>query len=158
MNQNTRIQQNEAFRLLGEWLFYLDGKLIRREKNLLVAAGLNFLAAMIIRENSQTNDIPWHLALGSGTTAPDSTDTTLENETLRKEVSAKTRTANLMRLRTFFTAPEANGTHYEFGIFMAGTANKDSGTLLNRITPTGGISKTSSQVLTIEVRITLSTG
>jgi hypothetical protein len=136
----------------GEWLFYLDGQLVRREKNLITQAGLNFLAALLI--NEQTNAIPFHLALGAGTTAPAATDTRLVAEGLRKSVSAKTRQANMVRLRTFFLANEANGTWYEFGIFLAGTANPDSGTLLNRIVPTGGISKASTTVLTVEVRVT----
>lgn len=146
----------EAVKISGEWLFCLDGKLIRREKNLITQAGLNFLAALLI--NEQTNSIPFHLALGTGTTTPAATDTKLVAEGLRKLISTKTRQANLVRLRTFFTAQEANQTWYEFGIFLAGTANKDSGALLNRIMPTGGISKSSQQVLTVEVRITFSAG
>lgn len=146
----------ETVRVSGEWLFYLDGKLIKREKNLLVQSGLNYLAALLIAE--QTNSMSIHLALGTGTTAPAATDTKLVTEGLRKAVSAKTRQANLVRLRTFFLASEANSTHYEFGIFLAGTATKDSGTLLNRIVPTGGISKTSSTVLTVECRLTFAAG
>ncbi len=146
----------EAVKVSGEWLFYLDGQLVKREKNLVVQSGLNFLAALLIAE--QTNSMSIHLALGTGTMAPAATDTKLVTEGLRKAVSAKTRQANLVRLRTFFLASEANATWYEFGIFLAGTATKDSGTLLNRIVPTGGISKTSSQVLTVEVRVTISAG
>jgi len=153
-----QVMQNENIQVTGEWLFYLDGQLIKREKNLVTQSGLNFLATLLIRDGGQSNDIPFHLALGTGTTSPAAGDTTLENEQLRKEVSAKTRQANLVRLRTFFLANEANDTWSEFGIFMAGTDTKDTGTLLNRITPTGGISKSSNQVLTIEVRATFAAG
>lgn len=146
----------ETIKVTGEWLFCLDGQLVKREKNLIVQAGLNYLASLLINET--TNSIPFHLALGTGTTAPAATDIKLVAEGLRKSVSAKTRQANLVRLRTFFLSSEANSTWMEFGIFMAGTSNKDSGTLLNRITPTGGISKSSQQVLTVEVRITFSAG
>lgn len=147
---------NDAIKITGEWLFYLDGQLVKREKNLIVQSGLNFLAALLIGE--QTNSIPFHLALGTGTTAPAATDTKLVTEGLRKAVSSKQRQANMVRLRTFFLANEANGTWAEFGIFLAGTDQKDSGTLLNRIVPTGGISKESNQVLTIECRLTFSAG
>jgi len=143
--------EQEGIKVSGEWLFYLDGQLVKREKNLIVQSGLNFLAALLIRE--QTNDLPIHLALGTGTTAPAATDTKLVAEGLRKAVSAKTRQANMVRLRTFFLANEANGTWNEFGIFLAGTDLKDSGTLLNRIVPPGGIRKASNQTLTVEVRI-----
>ncbi|MCL6611172.1 MAG: hypothetical protein K6T66_06505 [Peptococcaceae bacterium] len=143
-------------RVSGDWLFYLDGQLIRQEKNLITQAGLNYLASLLINET--TNNIPFHLALGTGTTAPTATDTKLVAEGLRKEVSAKTRQGSMVRLRTFFLANEANGTWREFGIFLAGTNAANSGTLLNRIVPTGGISKAANQVLTIEVRITFSAG
>lgn len=99
-----------------------------------------------------------HLALGTGSTAPVNTNIKLEAEVNREPVSAKTRQANMGRLRTFFQASEVIGTWYEFGIFLAGTENKDSGTLLSRVTPPGGISKASNTVLTIEVRITFSAG
>lgn len=151
-----RVTTEEAIVITGEWLFYLDGQLVKREKNLIVQSGLNFLAALLTGE--QVSDVPIYLALGTGTTAPAATDIKLVAEGLRKAISAKTRQANLVRLRTFFTAQEANQVWYEFGIFLAGTANKDSGTLLNRITPTGGISKSSQQVLTIECRLTFSAG
>jgi len=116
------------------------------------------LAALFIRDGGQTNDLPFHLAMGTGTTAPASTDTKLEAEEIRKEVSAKLRQANMVRLRTYFLANEANQTWYEFGIFLGGTDEAETGTLFNRIVPTGGITKTSNQVLTVEVRITFSVG
>lgn len=154
--KHIRIRRSETAKITGEWLFYLDGKLIRREKNLVVQAGLNFLASLLTAE--QTNSVPIFLALGTGTTPPAATDTKLVAEGLRKAVSAKTRQVNLVRLRTFFLSSEANSTWTEFGVFLAGTSNKDSGTLLNRITPTGGIAKDTNQVLTVEVRVTFSAG
>jgi len=146
----------DGVKVKGEWLFYLDGQLVKREKNLITQSGLNFLAALLIGE--QVNNIPFHLALGTGTTAPAATDTKLVAEGLRKQIAAKTRQANMVRLRTFFLLNEANGAWTEFGIFLAGTDARDSGVLLNRIVPTGGISKASNQVLTVEARITFSAG
>ncbi len=150
------VRQEETAKLYGEWLFYLDGKLVKREKNLLVQAGLNFLAAILA--NQRTNDVPVHCLLGTGTTAPAATDTKLQNEVLRKAVSAKQVQANLIRFRTFWLANEANGTWTEFGLAFAGTDQKDSGVLFSRLVPTGGLSKTSNTVLTIETRITMSAG
>ncbi|MEW5952627.1 MAG: hypothetical protein AB1815_02555 [Bacillota bacterium] len=148
----------ETATIVGEWLFYLDDQLVKRERNLIVQAGLIFLTTIVIRDGGQTNDIPFYCALGSGTTAPMANDVKLENETFRKFLSAKTRQANLARLRTFFLASEANSTHTEFGIFLAGTSAKDSGTLLNRIVLTGGVIKTSQQVLTVECRLIFAAG
>lgn len=139
----------------GDWLFYIDDQLVHEQKNLITLGGLGMLAALFIGE--QIN-VPFHLALGTGTTQPASTDTKLVSEALRKPVSSKTRQGNMVRLRTFFQSQEANGTWNEFGIFVAGTDEIGSGTLFNRIVPTGGISKASNQVLTIEVRITFAAG
>lgn len=151
-----KVLANKTVKVTGEWLFFLNNKLVRQEKNLLVQCGLNFLAKLLIREDDQTNDIPFHLALGTGTTAAAAGNTKLEVEKLRKVVSAKTRQVNLVRLRTYFLASEANQDWQEFGIFLAGTDEKDTGTLLNRLV--SPVSKTSQQALTIEVRITFEAG
>jgi len=146
---------DENIKITGEWLFYLDNYLVKREKNLLVQAGLNYLASLLIAEN--TNEMSIYLALGTGTTAAAAGDTTLENEGLRKIVSAKTRQGNMVRLRTYFLASEANNPSWtEFGIFLAGTDVRDSGVLLNRlVTP---FSKSANTALTIEVRLTFAAG
>jgi len=147
---------DEAIHVTGEWLFYLDGQLVKQEKNKIVQSGLNFLAKILA--NQQTNDVPVHCLLGTGTTAPAATDTKLQNEVLRKVVSAKQVQANLIRFRTFWLANEANGTWAEFGLAFAGTDQKDSGVLFSRLVPTGGLSKSSNVVLTIETRITMNAG
>lgn len=144
----------EGIHITGHWRFiYEDGTVIER-KNLITQSGLNKLAALLINEG--TNDIPFHLAIGTGTNAASAGDTKLQTESLRKLVSAKTRQANMVRLRTFFLSNEANGNWNEFGIFLAGTDQKDSGKLLNRLV--SPISKASNTVLTIEVRITFVAG
>lgn len=142
--------------VVGEWLFYLDEKLIHRENNLVVQTGLSYLAGLLIAET--TNNVSMHLALGTGTAVPILADNRLATEGARKAVSAKTRQANTVRLRTFFLPTEVNQTWREFGIFLAGTDVSNSGILLNRIAPTGGISKTSNQTLTIETRIIFAAG
>lgn len=144
----------EGIKVVGEWYFYINNKLIKKEKNLLVQSGLNFLAALLV--NEQSNDISIHLALGIGTTSPAAGDTILQSETLRKVISAKSRTANVARFRTFFLTSEAIGTFQEYGIFLASSDAKDSGILLNRIVVP--ISHASGQVLTIEVKINFVAG
>ncbi|MBN6186399.1 hypothetical protein JQN58_05285 [Aneurinibacillus sp. BA2021] len=144
----------DGIRISGEWIFaYEDGTVIRK-KNLIVASGLAFLAALFIGE--RTNDIPFHLAIGTGTGAAVASDTKLQAEVFRKIVSVKTRQGNMLRLRTLLAPNEANGDWKEFGIALAGTEELESGTLFNRlVTP---ISKASNMALTIECRITLSAG
>lgn len=144
----------EAFKVIGEWHFYINEELIKKEKNLLVQSGLNFLAALLVAE--QANDISIHLALGVGSAAAAAGDTILQSETLRKVISAKSRSANVARFRTFFLASEALGTFQEYGIFLASSDAKDSGTLLNRIvTP---LSHSAGQALTIEVKVNFVAG
>jgi len=144
----------DTVKVTGEWFFIFDDGRVTRKKNLITQSGLNMLAALLINET--TNDIPIHLALGTGTTAAAAGDTKLEAEGLRKAVSAKTRQANMVRLRTYFLASEANGDWQECGIFLAGTDQKDSGMLFNRlVTP---VSKASNTALTIEVRLAFTAG
>jgi hypothetical protein len=146
---NKRIQ---CFSIVGEWHFYLDDKLVLKQKNLIVQTGLNFAAGFFTGDSLPTT--PLYLGIGIGTTAIASTDTKLANESLRKIVSAKSRQSNMLRIRTYFLATEANGNWSEFGMYYGGSTVLNSGTLFNRILPTGGISKTNKQALTIEQRIT----
>lgn len=154
-----RKKLKDKIKIKGEWIFTLDDgtkKIEKFEKNLLVQSGLNFLAALLI--NEETNAMSIYCAYGTGTTAAASGDTTLEAEGGRLAITSKSRLANVAKLRTFFTTAQANGTWTEWGIFLAGTSQADSGTLLNRVLPSGGIAKTSSTVLTVEVRITFAAG
>jgi hypothetical protein len=145
---------SKNLKVTGEWYFYENGILIKQEKNLIVQSGLSFLAALFIAE--QQNDIPFHLAIGTGTNAAASGDTKLQAEAFRKAVSAKQRQGSMVRLRTFLLNNECNGNFNEFAIFIAGTDAADSGTMFNRlVTP---VSKTQNTVLTIETRITFSAG
>jgi hypothetical protein len=148
---SIKTEKEEAIRISGEWLFYLDKKLILKDKNLLVTSGLNYLASLLVNEKS--NDMSVYLAYGTGVTPAADGDTTLGSESGRKIVSTKTRSGATALIRSFFLASEANGTWSEFGLFLAGTEGLNSGTLLNRILPIGGILKSASTVLTIEVRI-----
>lgn len=141
----------DNIKVCGEWLFYIDDRLILKHKNLITNLGLNILAKLLTGEITLSS---MHLALGTGTTAPNATDISLENELIRKQVSSKISQDNYARLRTMFQSAEANGTWTEAGIFINGTDTIGTGTLFNRITPPGGISKSSQQVLTIEIRLT----
>lgn len=146
---------NDNIKVKGEWLFFLDSYLVFRGDNLITQAGLKFLAGLL---TGGSDDIPIHLAMGTGTNPPALTDTKLQIEGMRKPVSSKQAQANLVRIRTFFLPAEANGDWKEFGLFLSGTDLPDSGTLFNRITPPGGISKAGNQVLSVEVRVTFEAG
>lgn len=122
-------------------------------KNVIVSVGKAFLAQLIT--GRVTNNIPWYMAAGTGTTPATNGDVKLQTEGFRKIVTNKLLSATTMRIRTYLLATDAIGNWSEFGIFLAGTAVANSGTLLSRILPPGGVSKTSNQVLTVETDITI---
>ena|GEM_PF-1836526 len=143
--------------IAGEWTFrYGDGKIIEC-RNQITQDGLNALGDYFIQALSNSN-VPFWLALGTGTVAATISDHTLGIEGYRKSVSTKARDTgtSLLRLRTFLMQTEAIGTWTEAGIIVGGTSAFDSGTLINRVVPPGGIAKPSGNLaLTIECRLTL---
>lgn len=126
---------------------------IREVKNIVVQSGLEALAALVVGEIPQGNAI--FLALGTGTTVADHADTILEEEGYRKIIASRSRFSSEIRFRFFFTVSEGNGDWSEAGVFLAGTEMPDTGHLLNRVLPPGGVSKADNQTLTVEVRISL---
>jgi len=143
MTENTGVS--------GTWIFeWSDGRR-RIDKNLITQSGLEAIAALFIGELPQSSAI--YLALGTGETLAVKGDKKLEVEGFRKTLTSKTRELNEVRLRFFLTTGEANGEWSELGVMLAATGIPDSGTMLNRILPPGGIRKASNQTLTVEVRI-----
>jgi len=94
-------------------------------------------------------------AVGTGTTAPTITDTTLETELARKTIVSASYSTNIVSISSFFGASEANGTLAEFALFgEAASATVDTGTMINHAAISE--TKTSSETLTIETTITSS--
>lgn len=145
---------SEGLKVTGHWTFAYDDGTVLERKNLITQSGLNWLASLVIGET--TNDVPFYIAMGTGTTAAASTDTKLGVETFRKLIATKSRQNNVIRLRAFLLSTEGNGDFEEFGVFAEGTENADSGTLINRLV--SPVSKANNQLLTIECRITLAAG
>jgi hypothetical protein len=152
-----RILRDEV-KVSGVWRFTWEesGQVVKivEKPNLIVQSGLEALAAIIVDEIPQGNAI--FLALGTSTTPPAKTDTTLKAEGFRKILTDKSRFSNEIRLRFYLMTTEANGLWKEAGVFLAGTEIANSGWLLNRIIPSGnGINKVSNQSLTVEIRVPL---
>lgn len=149
---------DESIRVTGAWSFVWldqDGRELRRQEeiNLVVATGLAALAAMVIGEIEQ--DCAVWLGMGTGTTAPVATNIALEAETCRKIVTTKSRSSGTIVYRFYLLTSEAVGDYTEWGVFWEGTASPGSGRLINRLVPTGGVSKDSNENLIIEVRLSL---
>jgi hypothetical protein len=140
----------------GTWNFIWhdkDGNELRRRtaKNLVVTTGLIAIAEILSNELAQ--DCAVFLALGTGTTAAAAGDTKLETESERKIITTRSRSSATLIYRTYYLVGEAVGDYTEWGLFFAATAAKDSGRLFNRVLPAGGVSKDSSEQLTVEVQI-----
>lgn len=146
----------DGIKVKGEWLFWLDGKLVYQGENLVTQSGLNYQAGLFVGEVPA--DVPIHLAMGTGTNKALLTDTKLQTEGFRKAISSKTRQDNQVRVRTFLLAVEGNGEWTEFGLFFSGTDMPDSGQLFNRIVNPAGIRKFQNQTLTVEVRVSFVAG
>ncbi len=119
--------------------------------NLVVNTGKQMLAKRLA---SQANDCNiTYCAVGTGITAPDVLDTTLQTEFFRKVVSTYSYTANIATISTFIGASEGNTALKEVGLFgEAAIIDPDSGTLFNRAVIDE--TKSSSETLTIDVDIT----
>ena len=146
----------DGIKVKGEWLFWLEDKLIYKGENLVTQTGLNYQAGLFVGEVPA--DVPIHLAMGTGANKALITDTKLQAEGFRKAISSKTRQDNQVRVRTFLLAIEANGEWTEFGLFFSGTDMPDSGQLFNRIVNPVGIRKFQNQTLTVEVRVSFVAG
>lgn len=145
------MKQKESLGVHGEWTFYYDDGTVVRHENKVVNHGLSTVAKMLTGEISNTN-IPFYMALGMGITPVGGEDTQLEDEQYRKIVSSQSTQGGVVRFRFLLQANEGNGDWSEFGMFVGGTALKDSGSLFNRVVRP--ISKTDITMMTVEVRIT----
>lgn len=144
--------------VLAEWLFHYEDVVTGAKwtlgpfRNKVVQGGLDNMASLLIGENPSTT-AAMHCVIGSNSAAAATTDTIATmTEVARKAITSKSRTGAMARLRTFFGTSEANGNHQCVGIVARSTDAAGSGTLLNRLVQP--FSKTSSTVLTIEVRWT----
>lgn len=96
-----------------------------------------------------------YMAVGSGSTSPSNSDTTLEAEVARGLFTNRSSAANVTTLDKFFDATEVGGlTLNEAGIFVDGTGSPDTGYLMSRtlISETMGANET----LTINATLTYS--
>jgi len=132
--------------------FKKSARLVRTHHvhNLVVTTGLATLAAYIAGETTYSGGINYG-ALGSGSTAPVAGNTQLGTETFRKLYATRSRVGAVTTIEYFYNTSQANGTHNEFGCFIAGTGTANSGQLYNRLL-TGGWTKTGTQTMTVSIQ------
>ena len=117
--------------------------------NLVVTTGRNFIAS---RMSGASAAVMGWIAVGSGSTTPNLTDTTLQTEITRKAttVSGGTPSGNSVTFSVTLLPGEGTGNLYEAGILN----NSSGGTLLSRTT-FGLITKAAGDTLTIGWTITV---
>lgn len=122
--------------------------------NMVVTTAKNSIADHLIGSTTNNRGIITYCALGTSTTAPELTDTTLVAETFRKLISVRSVVDNVATFQTFFTATEVTGTLREAGLFGDdANALANSGTLfcrtaINRV-------KTVNDTLTLSWAVTI---
>jgi len=94
-------------------------------------------------------------ALGTGTTSPTNSDTTLEAEVFRKAKASESTTDNTAFIAWSYSKADTNGTYEEFRTFIngGGNGNPDTGKLFSRFL-TGGWTKSSDESMTISGQYT----
>ena len=99
----------------------------RRVENLVVQVGKNFIASRMIQA---TDAVMSHMAIGSGTLTPASSDTTLTTEVARVAITSATIADNVVTYVALFPAGTGTGPLTEAGIFNSGA----TGTMLSHTT------------------------
>jgi hypothetical protein len=133
----------ERIGIIGRWdLVYTNdkGEFLRKQTvyNLTPDIMLQALAAQTAGTNTTNLGDNLYIALGTGTTAPSASDTTLETETVRKAASDQAVTSATGKITVFFNSSEVSGSYGEIGLFSNGLAltasvSADSGVLNSRV-------------------------
>jgi len=116
----------DQINLVGEVQILKNGEVVLEKKNLIVQVGKNFLANAVINASSPFVAI----AIGTGTTPADISDTTLETEIARTAFTTSSVAANVVSLSNTYPAGTGTGTITEAGIFTNATSG---GTMLSHI-------------------------
>lgn len=116
--------------------------------NLVVDTGLDFIAS---RMKDATATAMSHMAVGTGTTAADAADTTLETELARVALASTTVTDNSVAYVATYPAGTGTGALTEAGILNAASG----GTMLCR-TVFAVINKSAADSMTVTWTVTIS--
>lgn len=138
----------DAINLVGEVQVLLNSKVVLEKKNLIVQVGKDFLANAVI--NSSTGPFVG-MAIGTGTTAASTSDTTLETEVARAAFTSSSVTANVVSLSNTYAPGTGTGSITEAGIFTNATSG---GTMLSHVV-FSAVGKGSLDSLTINWTVTV---
>jgi len=139
---------NDLINLVGEVEILLNDEVVLEKKNLIVQVGKNFLANAII--GSSTSPFT-AIAIGTGTTAASTSDTTLGIEATRAAFTSSSVSTNVVSLSNTYAAGTATGAITEAGIFNNSTSG---GTMLSRVV-FSAINKGAADTLAINWTVTV---
>ena len=126
--------------------------------NIVTKAGRTILARILKGDRTYSGEINY-CTLGTGDTASTTSDTTLETEQYRKQISSGSYSTYHTYISTFFTAAEFIGTIKEIGHVIDGAAGADTGQQWSRIadpeTAELPITKSGTESLTCDYAISL---
>lgn len=116
--------------------------------------GKALLAQRLVGDNTYSCNVNYG-AIGSGTNAPNASDTQLQTEVTRTIVANSQVLSNSIAKIQFFFADGllANGSYTEFGMFIDGTASANSGQIFNRALFSPAYTKVAGTDTTVEVDV-----
>ncbi len=118
--------------------------------NLVVTTGKNFIAASMLKTTTNSPVAMTHMGLGTGNTAANAADTTLQTAIGTRSTVTPSVATNVVTYSATFAAGNATGAITEAGIFNASSA----GTMLCR-TVFSVVNKDAGDSLTINWNITI---
>lgn len=149
----------EDLKVRGVWRFTLTNVLTGEKEiyihhNLVPTVARQMIANNLIDPTPDNTMRINKVALGTGVSVPDNSDTQLQTEVYRNDVASETNSSNIAYVSGFFSATETTGTYKEAGLYSDGTDTANTGILVSRVAI--NISKTNVQTLTIDWTVTIS--
>ena len=121
------------------------------------SVGIDLIIQRLIGDTTYSLKINYG-AIGTGSTAPAVTDTQLATESVRVLVTPNQQNVENSQAKLQFFFPDgslSNGTYYEFGAFVDGTASANSGKIFDRALFFTPYVKASGTDTTIELDISI---
>ena len=130
------------------------GEILRQQvrENIVTTLGREMLARRMAGNTTYTGAVDYG-ALGTDTTVPANTDTTLGSESTRVTVTSQDFAENIAYISFFFPAPAADIGYEEFGNFVDGGAGADTGQMFSHVLISGTIATT--ETLTVDCQYTI---
>lgn len=132
------MQKKGKIGLSGEFTFKIfdkDGNFKKKiiYKNKILKAARTKIADRLTNPTPDSDLLINYIAVGTGTNIVADTDTQLQTELVRKQVTSRTHSDDVASISTTFAAGEATGTLKEAAVIIEGTATADSGIFLSRV-------------------------